>query len=72
MTARLNADRRRTTHTALPPFDDEPFTLQQPKPERRPLQIAPPTATRQGVLFAGANCLPGQLQLMASDGPRES
>lgn len=48
----------------------EPFTLQPPPRERKPLTVAPPIATRQGKLFAGADCLPGQLDLIPSDGPR--
>ncbi len=42
---------------------EEPFKLLPPKRERKPLHIVLTDTTRQGVLFTGADCLPGQQEL---------
>lgn len=42
----------------------EPFTLtRQPAKRKRQLKIIPNGVTKQGVLFTGADCLPGQQDL---------
>lgn len=46
------------------------LVLVAPAVGRKPLVVSAPIATRQGKLFAGADCLPGQLDLVPSDGPR--
>ena len=42
---------------------EEPFHLQQPKRERKPLNLVLSDNTRQGVLFTGSDCLRGQQEL---------
>jgi hypothetical protein len=50
---------------------DEPFVLQPPKRERKRLQVVETGITRQGKLFSGTDCLPGQGELFNPNGPRE-
>ena len=52
-------------------MSDEPFTLQPPKPRRRPWKAEDRPRMRQGKLLSGTDCLPGQSELFAADGPRE-
>lgn len=51
-------------------FDDAGFTLtsEEPQPQALSLFATPPAKARQRVLFAGLDCLPGQLDLFATDG----
>ena len=46
---------------------DEPFTLQN-APQVRKQDFTPRDNRKQRVLFAGMNCLPGQLDLFQTDG----
>jgi len=45
---------------------DEPFTLRNDPPRRRP--DAPNDPERQRLLFAGLDCLPGQQDLFETEG----
>jgi hypothetical protein len=49
-------------------FDDQSFSLVNDTPRPRPLFAAPATKAAQRVLFAGLDCLPGQLDLFQTDG----
>lgn len=47
---------------------DEPFRLLSVKPAVRRQRFETSERTRQQVLFAGLDCLPGQLDLFQTDG----
>ena len=46
---------------------EEEFTLSNPKPRQPPPKFET-TPCRQNVLFSGMDCLPGQMDLFATDG----
>ena len=49
----------------------EPFRLQNDPPPPPPPKYTEPEPTVQRRLFSGMDCLPGQLDLFATDGPAE-
>lgn len=49
----------------------EPFRLQNDPPPKKPWVPPAPEETTQRVLFAGMDCLPGQLDLFRTDGEEE-
>jgi hypothetical protein len=51
--------------------EEERFTLANPAPPPPARRGPEPERTRQTVLFAGLDCLPGQQNLFATDGGEE-
>ena len=52
-------------------MSDEPFTLSPPKSRGKVWRAEDRPRMRQGKLLSGTDCLPGQSELFAADGPRE-
>ena len=49
----------------------KPFTLENDTPAPKRYEPVETAARRQGMLFAGLDCLPGQLDLFETDGQAE-
>ena len=49
-------------------MDDDSFALTNDMAKPSPVSDVPPEPTRQTVLFAGLDCLPGQQDLFPTDG----